>query len=179
MSHPNCPTDPAHDVVTEVMKVVRAVFDPDSPCPPVGPGSTNVRFFTWAGAPLAAWDAHTAQKGCDEPFLWVRLDSRFRTDQFPRPVIVEGPCKGLRAITLEIGVARCVSMEAQTDWDQLAREASIGIDDSWRVEHILCTASSILSSEPHNLTTAVDTVVPYGPEGGIAAWSGVLHVGFN
>lgn len=166
--------DPAADAIAIVMNTMKAVFDPASACPPRGGGSTEVRFFTFAGAPLGAWDAHS-HEGCEAPFLWVRLDSRFRTQSFPDEQIDAGPCRGQRAIGLEIGVGRCSSAEAETDWEELNREAAIGLDDSWRIETALCYASSALTAAGYSAAT--DSIVPYGPEGGVSAWSGMLFVG--
>lgn len=175
MSEISC-TDWVSDAVTTVIGAVKEGFDPDSECPPVGGGSATVRFFTWEGAPLAAWDAHNSGgEGCDEPFLWVRLVSRSRTVAFPQEEISSGPCKGQKMAPLEIGVGRCSALEGEVDWKQLAAEAEISLDDSWRLEQIMCRASRLLAEAGH--AAGIDTIVPYGPEGGVTAWMGVLYVG--
>lgn len=173
---PKC-EDQASDIITDVMNVVRLVFDPESECPPVGGGSKDVRFFAWAGAPMAAWDAHTVNgESCDQPFLWVRLDMRYRTMSFPEETPNLGSCAGQPVVVLEVGVGRCSTMEAQTDWGVVAREAEIGLDDSWRIERIMCAATKRLGAKGFQVST--ESILPYGPEGGISAWSGMIRVGF-
>jgi hypothetical protein len=177
MTAPEC-TDPASAIITDVMNSMRAAFDPDSPCPPLGGGSTNVRFFTWQGAPLSAWDAHNeGGENCDEPFLWVRLDSRYRTTSFPTESIDQYPCESVEVIPLELGVGRCSRLEAQVDWADLAAEAEVSLDDTWRLMRAMRAVCQKMVAQ--NYLSATDTLVPYGPEGGITAWSGMLYVGFE
>ena len=78
-------TDPASEVVTVAMAVLREVFDPASPCPPDGGGTTTVRFFASDGG-LPYWDGT-----CREPFLWVRVQQRYRstTASFPASFVVK------------------------------------------------------------------------------------------
>jgi hypothetical protein len=55
---------------------MRVLFDPQGQCPPVGGGSTVVRFFAGEGAPID-------EVNCETPLLWIRLSSRFRSTVFP------------------------------------------------------------------------------------------------
>lgn len=175
-TNPQC-EDQASEAITVVMNVVRLVFDPDAECPPIGGGSKDVRFFTWAGAPLAAWDAHTVNgENCAQPFLWVRLDMRYRTLSFPEETPNVGNCSGQPVIVLEIGVGRCSTMEAETDWATIAREAEVSLDDSWRIEKIMCAATNRLVDK--GFQVSAESIIPYGPEGGVSAWSGMIRVGF-
>lgn len=167
-------TDPAQPAVDILLQTMSRVFAPDAECPPVGSGSTTVRFFTSAGAPLSFWDAHNEGPCCGQPFLWVRLDSRSRTTSFPSETVTPGPCSGQRMYSFEIGVARATRMDLEADFDALDTETRISLDDSWRLEETLCAAGNRLANLGYSC--ASDTLIPYGPEGGITAWSGILHV---
>lgn len=169
-------TDHLSEVIDVVIVYLKKVFAPDAACAVVGGGSTIVRLFACETTPLASWDANAENDACAEPFLWVRLAQRYRSKNFPEPMIDTKPCSGERVAELEIGVGRCTSLEAQTDWAAIAQETEVSIDDSWRIETALCAAAAKLSQDGHNAAT--DTVVPYGPEGGITAWSGIIYVSF-
>lgn len=177
MTSPECPDiDPASAIINTITRSLRGGFTPDSVCPPPGGGSTDIRFFAGDGAPLAAWDAHASGQGCDDPFLWVRAMRRYRSKVFPTPVLDGSPCELPKVIVIEIGVGRCAVVDAEPTWDDYAREAEISLDDSWRIERVLCHASGILQRDGYLVST--DTIAPYGPEGGIIAWTGVVYVGF-
>lgn len=168
--------DAAHEVVNTVMAAVREAFDPASEFPPVGGGSTTVRFFGGDGLPIEAWDAHADGTDCGDPFLWVRLARRYRTTAFPTPSLAPSPCGSPVALVIEVGVGRCAVVGAQPTWEDYETEAEISLDDSWRVELALCRAASVLTSSLRADNTAIDAVVPYGPEGGVIAWLGSLYV---
>ncbi len=170
-------TDPASDIVANVMEALRAAFDPDSACPPVGGGTgAVVRFFGGDGIPMAAWNAHTSGEGCDLPFLWVRVLRRYRSDRLPTPVIDTTPCGLSRVIALEMGVGRCAIVEMDPSWKDYAVEAEISLDDSWRVESALCYAAAL--NRKAGLSSAIGEISPYGPEGGVVAWTGTIYVEF-
>lgn len=164
MTSPAC-TDPASAVITTVMSSLAALFNPNSDCPPAGGGSTDVRFFAGDGAPID-------EVSCDSPFLWVRLASRFRSEQFPEPSITLSPCGGFEVIQVEIGVARCAAMDTGITRNQYATEAETSLDDSWRIGKTLCLIRGLLTD--HQI--GADMVNPYGPEGGVIAWSTNIYI---
>lgn len=168
-------TDLVDPVIDHVRTAMREVFDPDSTQPPIGGGSTEVRLLAGDAIPLAMWNAH-ADEGCDEPFLWVRLARRFRSREFPAAEVAATPCGAPAAAMIEIGVGRCAVMDAEPSWDQYAAEAEIALDDSWRIELALCRAASLVTGDHTAKSAAVDDVVPFGPEGGVIAWTGNLYV---
>ena len=172
-----CATDPVSDVVQIVMGTLLEVFDPEQECPPTGGGSDTVRLFAGDGAPLAAWDAHAAGSGCKQPFLWVRAMRRYRSKQFPTPTVAVD-CKLDRVVPIEIGVGRCAYVPDgdRVRWSEWADEAAISLSDSWRIEQALCTATARLTDASHAVGT--DTLSPYGPEGGVVAWTAVLYVSY-
>lgn len=169
-------TDAAHEVINAVMSAMRWAFDPASEQPPVGGGSTTVRFFGGDGLPIEAWDAHAAGTDCDDPFLWVRLARRYRAETFPQQALAPAPCGLPVAVVVEVGVGRCAVVEAQPSWEDYETEAEVSLDDSWRVELALCRAASAITRQDIATATAIDAITPYGPEGGVIAWLGSLYV---
>jgi hypothetical protein len=170
------PADPVVEVVAVVMGTLRDAFKPDSSFPPEN-GTDIVRFFAGEGPATAAWDAHTNDTGCDVPFLWVRVMRRYRTEQLPAPAVRDNPCGLPRAVAIEVGVGRCAVIEQEPDWGDYEAEASVSLDDSWRIELALCAAAKRLRAD--NYIVAADEISPYGPEGGIIAWTGIVYVQFD
>lgn len=158
--------DPASAVITEVMNAMKAVFDPASPCPPVGGGSKVVMFFAGDGAPID-------EVNCDRPTLWVRLVARFKSVIFPEPAPMVSPCGGLDVIQIELGIVRCSRMGGDITRAQQSVESEIALDDSWRLGKVMCAVASVLDPAT-NIGT--DMVVPYGPEGGLIAWTTNMYV---
>lgn len=168
--------DPASAIIDAFMAAMREAFDPESSCPPDGGGTTEVRLFAGDGAPLAAWDAHAQGGECKYPFVWVRAMRRYRSNLFPAPVIDSSPCSLPRVLAVEIGVGRCAVAEADPAWSAYATEAEISLDDSWRIETALCRVASQLAAD--NYLVGTDTINPYGPDGGVIAWTAVAYVQF-
>ncbi|MBV9919269.1 MAG: hypothetical protein JOY78_00220 [Pseudonocardia sp.] len=165
MSSPDC-VDGASAVIDVITAALKTVFDPQCACPPVGGGSTTVRFMGGDGVVL--------EPDCESPFLWVRLAMRFRSEIFPDPSATLNPCYSQEVIHVEIGAARCATMTPETDWSVQAQEAEISFDDSWRLSRALCGIYATLK-DSHRI--GYDTVTPYGPEGGVTAWSSTIIVG--
>ncbi|MCV6982093.1 hypothetical protein H7I53_17910 [Mycolicibacterium pulveris] len=156
---------------------MRQAFKPDGECPPVGGGSETVRFFAGDDGVLAYWDPNG--RGCEDPFLWVRLWRRYRSSSkaFPAAVVANRNCRNkdtFAVVEVEIGVGRCASTEVNPKWSVLETEAEVSLDDSWRIETALRTAACRLQSETRAVAT--DTVAASGPEGGLIAWTGVAYV---
>lgn len=176
------PVDPAIEVIDTFTTAMLHAFRPDDAVfPPVGGGSTDVRFFAGDGPALAAFDFHTGKSGgnCKTPFLWVRLARRyhFRPGAFPAPIVdtSEKCANAARAVNVEVGVGRCsVAAKERPTWDEYAAEGEISLDDSWRIGLALCMAAEALRTPKRNV--GIDTVNPYGPEGGIIAWVGSAYV---
>ena len=170
-------TDLALHVVQVVTAALRGVFAPDGVCPPDGGGTTDIRFFATDEAGIPAG----LMPGCDAgPLVWVRFSRRYRASraQFPAAVVSNQPCVGdptVPAIALEVGVARCSSMEAQyIDWEAISTEELVALDDSFRIDAALQTARRCLQSKSR--AVAVDSVAPLGPEGGVRGMTGMLYV---
>lgn len=175
-----CPSDPALDVVNAYSLAMREAFSPDGRCPPPTGGSNDVRFLAGEGPALVAFDLHTRNGQCKEPFLWVRVARRYRTDKARitlTPVLDTGAhCGALpRVVAIEVGVARCsVAVNEKARWDDYEMEAQRGLDDSWRLELALCRAASRLRVTRNEV--ASDVINPVGPDGGIVAWVATAYV---
>jgi hypothetical protein len=186
MTAPNPCVDGADCVITWTMQAMREVFDPQSECPPLGGGSTTVRFFAGEGTPLEAFESFANSGddsndcGCDAPFLWVRLLRRYRSSNFPQPVVAANPCPAPRVIAVEIGVGRCAAMippgEVDCEMSVYQSEAEISMDDSWRIERALCRAETLIKRAKCSDMVASDVIIPSGPVGGVIAWVGTLYV---
>lgn len=157
-------TDPASEAVTAVMNALRAVFGPDSACPPLGGTTTTVVFFAGDAAAIDEVD-------CGSPLLWVRLASRYRSETFPEPSIMTPPCGAMDVIVLEIGLARCADMDPTMATH--STEAEIALDDTWRISKAMCLASSQLKTDHH---VGTDMITPYGPEGGLIVWTTNIYI---
>lgn len=144
------------------MNALRAVYSPDSACPPLGGATQKVAFFAADMAPLD--EIH-----CASPLLWVRLAGRHRSQVFPDPMIAASPCAGLDVIVLEVGVARCADMEGS----RKSGEAEVALDDTWRLSRALCLVSGQLKDD-HQV--GYDSIIPFGPEGGVIAWTALVYI---
>lgn len=168
------PVDKASDVILAFIKAMKQAFNPDDKiAPPTGGGSKEVWTFAGDGA---LPDAVPSKR---EPWLWVRLDRRYRvlSRDFPAAYVGVLDCKTpdvKRAVAVEVGVARCTTMEANPKRAVLEDEATISLDDSWRLDLALCMASDALTLT--GLAVVTDTVAPVGPEGGLIAWTGMAYV---
>ena len=159
-------TDPASAVIDAVIAAMKMVFDPKSDCPPVGGGSTTVRFYAGEGA-------YFDEIECAQPLLWVRFNSRYRSEYFPDASVVTLPCGAGEVITVEVGVARCSMMGGDITPKEVAKEAEISLDDSWRLGKLTCALNSQLGGL-HQI--GQETISPWGPEGGVIAWATLLYI---
>lgn len=177
MTEPIC-NDPVSDILNYFIAGLRAAYDPTSACPP--PDLTEipmVRFFAGEVAPQSAFDAITNDPGCDVPFIWLRVASRYRSREFPAPVTGQVDCGMMGVVAVELGVAWCAITDQYPTPEQYAAEAETSLDHSWRLEKALCSATSKLKADNH--LTSLDTIAPYGPEGGILSWSTTSFVSFT
>jgi hypothetical protein len=163
-NNPAC-QDPASPVIQSIIAVMRALFSPTSDCPPLGGGSDRVWFLAGEGAPIE-------EVNCDQPFLWVRLASRYHSEFFPDASLVVPPCGAPEVLVVEVGVARCASMD-DPNFDAYTNEAAVSLDDCWRLSRMQCAVSGHLNGE-HQV--GADTINPYGPEGGVIAWMSTLYI---
>jgi hypothetical protein len=108
--------------------------------------------------------------------VWVRLISRYRTSAFPDPGVLV-PCGGVAVIALEIGVGRCIHIAADgtADYAQIAIEAEWGLDDSYRLDRVVC----LLTGHFPDLHIASEPIIPLGPEGGGIMWTVNVFVGIT
>lgn len=168
--------DGAREIVDIHMDALAELFSPNSPCPPAGGGQAMVRFFGGDAIPMAAWNAHSQSGQCLDPFLWVRVLRRYRTADFPGQTVSVDACTLPRVIQLEMGVGRCATVELEPSWQDYEAEAEVSLDDSWRMELALCRATAMVRKAGY--VAGSDAIEPYGPDGGVVAWTGVSYVQF-
>jgi hypothetical protein len=171
------PLDPVVSVVEAIAAALTEAFAADSSFPPAAGGTMIVHFFAGEGAPTASWNAHTDAVGCDEPFVWVRVMRRYRTRRLPGAAADPTSCSLPRAVAVEVGVGRCAVMDEQPTWAQYDMEFDTSLEDSWRIELAVCRAAKQLEADTY--TVATDEILPYGPEGGILAWTSIIYVQFD
>lgn len=173
-----CQTDPAMASIAVLSESLMDAFSGDK-CPPLVGHADVVRFFAGDGAPLAAWDSHASQ-GCESPFIWVRAMRRYTSSTFPSPTLNTSPCGAqIRVVAIEAGVGFCAVIDQSPSWEQYSAEAAVSMDTAWRLEIALDNAACKLRYDAGgDRLTAVDSLVPYGPEGGVIAWTGVLYVNY-
>lgn len=170
--------DGADCIINKVICALKEAFSPTSSHPPIGGGTERVRVFAGSATPLSAVDMHMDDCGCgNDPFLWVRLVRRYRSQIFPQPYVGDNGCGAPRVIAVEVGVARCAAAatEGGCDWTAYESEAEISLDDSARIELALCRAAALMKASKCSDMIALDAVVPDGPEGGVIAWVGNLY----
>jgi hypothetical protein len=172
--------DPAADVVAIVEQAMREWFNPQADPPPTGGGSTVVR--------VLATDANGVpfdpEGDCKGPFLWVRVDRRYRSHlrEFPAVFVkdIEPCCRDVdvvRALPVEVGVARCVSMAETPNPDTIEDESETALDDSWRIEQVMALSMARLREDYEDpRAIALDTVAILGPAGGQISVQGVIYV---
>ena len=175
----DCRVDPALQLLVHTTVALGKLFGPDDQCPAKVGTTEHVRTFAGDGLPLAAWDNHAQGRGgCGEPFVWQRVRRRYRSSQFPHPTISSSPCKLLRVAEVELGVGWCAKVGTDKrgpTWAEYEEEAQVSMDVAWRLEEALCLASQLITADDANQLVGTDTLVPYGPEGTVIAWSGILY----
>lgn len=165
----------AHSAIVLTMNALREVFSPASLDPPLGGGTDQVWFFAGDGTPLAAFDAFSQGCDCAQPFVWARLVRRYRSETFPAPFVGPTACQLPVVLQIEIGAARC-ALVGDVELSAYEDEAEISLDDSWRIELALCRIVGRIKQGDCGEQAATDMVVPYGPEGGVRAWTGTAYI---
>lgn len=110
---------------------------------------------------------------CDG-LVWVTVVRRFRTRDFPVEAYDSSNCQIPRAVTLQVGVARCSAMMDEygspPPADRIKHEAIRGLDDAYRLDLALCRAGMKLDDANLISGYALDSAEPIGPEGGVVSW---------
>ena len=179
------PIDPAIAILGGFVDAMKLAFNPDDAvAAPKGGGSKNVRLFAGEGALPPSLIVSAGRGQCAEPLLWVRLALRYLSRDSQFPAVFEGAtlCDDgdiNPALAIEVGVGRCSTMDAEPEWDTLADEADISLDDSFRLTLAMNLARDRLTQQNHITAFATNTVVPYGPEGGTVSWTGMAHAQYR
>ncbi|MEU1550201.1 hypothetical protein [Nocardia sp. NPDC005745] len=170
--------DRAATVIGLVVEQLRAVFALDSPRPPLGGGTETVHILAGETVVPPPWLAGD-QDDCADcgPYLWVRLARRWRTgDQRSGGVFrdaLAGACGQKRAITIEVGIARCHPLDGTPQ--ELEEQAAIQWDDSWRIDNALCRAMSAADDAQVITDSAIGPGEPAGPQGLAVIWTQTAH----
>ena len=172
---PCAQTDPVLGVIDTVSAALLDAFTGEQ-CPPRVGQAPAVRFFAGDSAPLTAWDSHASQ-GCT-PFVWVRLMRHYLSTTFPTPSISTSPCGAINVVAIELGVGWCAVIDEQPAWDQYQAEFLDSTDVRWRMGMAMCRAAAQLGKDVEGRQVGTDTLAPYGPEGGVIAWTGVMYVSY-
>lgn len=158
--------DPAVAVIEVVIQALGNVYN-----------SSDVRFFAGGAPAVAAFNAHTDQAGCDEPFLWVRVMRRYRTKVLPNSEASSNGCLLPRAVDVEVGVARCAVVEQEPTWIDYETEAATSLRDSFLLETALRAAQCQLRADTY--IAATSALTPFGPEGGVLGWTADIYAQFD
>lgn len=173
-------SDGAECIINAALCAMREVFGKEAEVPPLGGGADAVRFFACEAPPLSAVDLHVEDCGCAQPFAWVRFTRRYPIGlgRFQISNLVSNPCGEQTAVGLELGIARCAALGADGNppsWKELATEAEISLDDSWRIQLAQCRASAIMRKSGCSDMQSMDEVIPFGPDGGVLGWTANLY----
>lgn len=168
--------DRAMTILGYVVESLRLAFDPKSATPPLGGGSPHIRLLGGDGIPAALFHPYR-EAGCKEPLLWVRLVRRYYTELLPEESgRSTSGCARPQAMTVEAGVMRCSTMDPEPEWSDIEREALTQLDDGYRIDAALCRAMQCARDEHRALDTYMAAGEPWGPNGGVIAWTQWAHV---
>lgn len=121
-------------------------------------------FVSSSGQPLSKCDG----------LVWVTVVRRYRTSIFPGEEYASSNCGHPKAITVQVGVARCSAMMDEYGTppppEVIAYEATRGLDDAGRLDAALCAAGRLLEETGKINGFAIDSSEPVGPEGGVISW---------
>ncbi|WP_280188857.1 MULTISPECIES: hypothetical protein [Nocardia] len=170
--------DKAVTVIGLVVEQLRAAFAPDATRPPLGGGTDTVHILAGDLVVPPPWLAGD-QDACVDcgPYLWVRLARRWRTGDarsggaFRDPLA--GGCGQKRAITIEVGIARCHPVEGTPQ--ELEEHAAWQWDDSWRIDNALCRAMNKADEAQVITDSAIGPGEPSGPQGLAVIWLQTAH----
>ncbi|MDE1673863.1 hypothetical protein [Nocardia gipuzkoensis] len=170
--------DRAVTVIGFVVAELRASFTPGSARPPLGGGTDTVHILAGETVVPPPWLAGDNDSCSDcGPYLWVRLARRWRAaDQRSGGIFRDphaGACGQKRAITIEVGIARCHPPDGTPQ--ELEEHAAIQWDDSWRIDNALCRALKIAEESQVITDSAIGPGEPSGPEGLAISWLQTAH----
>lgn len=149
-----------------IVEKLAEFFDPSHNAP-LGGGTQIVHVIAGEYPIAPAWGGEDGECDCNDPFIWVRVQSRFRTKDFPVPLVRQTDCSST-AVTIEVGVARCAPDDLTPE--QQEKQAFVQWDDAFRLDLALCAAMGVARNQGVALNTALNPGEPFGPEGLIIAW---------
>ncbi|MDO5730785.1 hypothetical protein [Corynebacterium sphenisci] len=105
--------------------------------------------------------------------VWANVTRIYRTLAFPQEEVGE-PCRGPRAVVIQVGAARCVATLDDQGYapsaEAMEHDALVGLDDAARLERAVCRAAA--AAEDRGIIDAAvwSPLEPIGPQGGALAW---------
>ncbi|MGW5147530.1 hypothetical protein [Rhodococcus koreensis] len=171
------PADPAPKVIGLIAASVHEFFKPDQDLPPTGGGTDDINLMAGEAAIPPVWIDDHGCSDCTEPYIWVRISGRFRTTVFPAPAD-RANCGTRRAMTVEVGIARCAPFDRAPEPDKLEQQAMVQWDDAHRLDLALCKAMQRAEAVQAATDSTIGAGEPYGPEGLLIAWLQTVTVQF-
>lgn len=112
--------------------------------------------------------------------VWVNCHRIYTTTEFPAETDNPRPCTGQTAAVIQIGAARCCATVDDRGYPpaaaQMEQDALVGLDDAHRLKVAACKAIR-QARDLDLIDDAVQSALePYGPQGGILAWTLNLSV---
>lgn len=107
--------------------------------------------------------------------VWVNCHRIYTTTEFPAETDNPRPCTGQNAAAIQLGAARCCATVDDRGYPpspaDMERDALIGLDDAHRLKVAACRAIR-RAKDLDLIDDAVQSALePYGPAGGILAWT--------
>lgn len=168
-------------IVAKVMEAMRYYFDGGGCASDPRGGRTGP--VQHRGGLLVALDGFPDKPGDEDcPTLaFVNVLRQWRTTEFPGETSAVTPCGGVRAVLIQVGVARC-SMAMDDDGNppspqRMEQEALTLLDDAERLGLAICRATRAAEEDDLIDASVVHAWEPVGPEGGIL--SGLLTVSYQ
>ena len=168
-------------IMAEVVAAMRLAFD-NRENPPLGGVTGRIKHTGGLLVPLDGFP--TSGEGndqCDASMAFTNVLRRWKTTQFPGESSEVTPCGGVRAVLVQMGVARCsMAMDDEgnaPDDDRVEHEALVLLDDSDRLYAAACRATKMLEEAELIDAAVIHAWEPVGPDGGIL--SGLLTVSFQ
>lgn len=155
-------------VIGLVVEQMRVFFTPQQKVPPVGGGTIVIHIVAGDAVPPPEWIGGENCQGCD-PYIWVRLVRRYRSQDFPSEASGPVKCTVRPVIVIEAGVSRCAPMEMSAADEEL--QAWTQWDDSWRIDRALCAAMKAAETAGAAVNTNLGEGLPFGPEGLAIGWT--------
>lgn len=163
------------EVVGTIIEAMRTQFTSDAATEPLGGAVPTIEHRPGADVALDGLEYENCAG-----IVWVNVLRMFRTTEWPQESDSMSACRGTLAVVVQVGAARCVSTVDSSGFpptpEDMERDALVGLDDAVRLERALCIAARWLEQRGIGNGSVVGSSEPYGPAGGVLAWTKTLNV---